>query len=140
MQHLKATKPFATTKEFFLKKLPAKLPLYFLLIFWSFSEFIAQTAKLRIFLILCIGASYVFKHIFVKSICKDNIDVEQSYLILKGQIFCRAIGIDAVWRRPRLRLRQPGGEMIFSNVRKELPGAQRLRGQNHSTHRHENQK
>ena len=25
--------------------------------------------------------------------------------------------------------------MIFSNVRKELPGAQRLRGQNHSTHR-----
>ena len=55
----------------------------------------------------------------------------QSYLILNRQFFCRAIGIEAVWRRPRLRLRYPGGGMIFSNVRKELPGAQRLRGQNH---------
>ena len=29
----------------------------------------------------------------------------QSYLILNRQFFCRAIGIDAVWRRPWLRSR-----------------------------------
>lgn len=36
-------------KGVFLKKLSAILPLYFLPIFWSFSEFIARIAKLRIF-------------------------------------------------------------------------------------------
>ena len=38
---------------------------------------------------------------------------QQSYLILNRQIFCRAIGIDAVWRRPRLRLRKPGGAALM---------------------------
>ena len=50
----------------------------------------------------------------------------------KRQKFCRAIGIAAFRSRPWLDLQKPGGGMIFSNVRKELPGAQRLRGQNHS--------
>ena len=36
-------------KGVFLKKSTAILPLYFLPIFWSFSEFIAYTAKVRIF-------------------------------------------------------------------------------------------
>ena len=53
----------------------------------------------------------------------------------KRQKFCRATGIAAFRSRPWLDLQKPGGGMIFSNVRKELPGAQRLRGQNHSTHR-----
>lgn len=54
-----------------------------------------------------------------------------SYLILKGKNFCRVIGIAAFRSRPWLDLQKPGGGMIFSNVRQELPGAQRLRGQNH---------
>ena len=49
----------------------------------------------------------------------------------KRQKFCRAIGIAAFRSRPWLDLQKPGGGMIFSNVRKELPVAQRLRGQNH---------
>ena len=47
----------------------------------------------------------------------------KSYLILNRQIFCRAIGIAAFRSRPWLDLQKPGGGMIFSNVRKELPGA-----------------
>ena len=35
-------------KGVFFKKLSAFLPLYFFLFFWSFSEFIARIAKLRI--------------------------------------------------------------------------------------------
>ena len=49
----------------------------------------------------------------------------------KRQKFCRAIGIAAFRSRHWLDLQKPGGGMIFSNVRQELPGAQRLRGQNH---------
>lgn len=41
----------------------------------------------------------------------------------KRQKFCRAIGIAAFRSRPWLDLQKPGGGMIFSNVRKELPGA-----------------
>ncbi len=49
----------------------------------------------------------------------------------KAKNFCLAIGIAAFRSRHWLDLQKPGGGMIFSNVRQELPGAQRLRGQNH---------
>ena len=49
----------------------------------------------------------------------------------KRQNFCRAIGIVAFGRDLGSIYAKPGGGMIFSNVRQELPGAQRLRGQNH---------
>ena len=50
--------------------------------------------------------------------CKDNIRHAQKsstpilFNLIKAK-FCCAIGIDAVWRSPRLRLRKPGGAALM---------------------------
>ena len=60
---------------------------------------------------------------------KDNIKGEQElstpflFNLKSAKNFCLAIGIAAFRSRHWLDLQKPGGGMIFSNVRKELPGA-----------------
>ena len=78
MQHLKATKPCATTKEFSLKvtgNIAVVISSYFLVILRIYCF---ELQSYEFFLIKCIRASYVFKHSFAKSICKDSANREQN--------------------------------------------------------------